>query len=126
MAKQKQAEKPTAKTATRLRVWWIPQIPMTDFTAEVADLAEAKLLLDTLAEYDAFQFEHRIKSDYSNTGGVQIFREGDVWEDWMPEDSPEFTAAVGVVAPDADTSDDRLLESLTLEQVRRACQESKN
>lgn len=69
-----------------LRVWWIPQVPMDDpFRVEVATVREAKLLLDTLAKYDIFQFENRIKPDYSNAGGLEVFEDGE-WCEWYDED----------------------------------------
>lgn len=48
-----------------LRVWWIPQVPMSPFRVDVANVEEAKLLLRTLADYDIFQFENNMKPDYS-------------------------------------------------------------
>jgi hypothetical protein len=56
-----------------LRVWWIPQIPGEPFHVEVRTLREAYLLTKTLAAYDLFQLEHKIKPDYSNAGGVQEY-----------------------------------------------------
>ena len=64
-----------------LRIWWIPQIPMKPFEWPVADLTQAKLLLDVLAEYDLFQYENKIKPDYYNTGGLQVFEDSE-WLDW--------------------------------------------
>ena len=57
----------------QLRVWWIPQVPMNAFHKLVDSLKEARFLLDTLAEYDVFQFENHIKPDYCNTGGLQVY-----------------------------------------------------
>ncbi len=76
-----------------LRVWWIPQIPGKWFIVPVRTLREASLLLDVLADYDAFQYRNRIKPDYSNTGGLQIYDtncpddNGDCWVDWYDEES---------------------------------------
>jgi len=65
-----------------LRVWWMPQVPMsTPFFVNVKELSEANLVLDTLAYYDLFQLENNIKPDYSNAGGLEIFEEGE-WIDW--------------------------------------------
>ena len=81
----------------QLRVWWIPQVPMKAFHVTVYDLFQAKLLLDTLAKYDAFQFENNIKPDYSNVGGLQIWEddldpdeEGLKWCDWYDADGNDF------------------------------------
>ena len=59
-----------------LQVWWMPQVPMNNpFTVDVKTIEEAKLLIDTLAFYDMFQFERNIKPDYSNAGGLCIYDE---------------------------------------------------
>lgn len=70
-----------------LRVWWIPQIPGETFEVAVASVEEGALLLDTLARYDRFQFKNKVKPDYSNAGGLQVYDEGE-WIDW--EDPEEF------------------------------------
>ncbi len=75
--------------ALKKRVWWIPQIPMKAFFVEVRTFREARLLLDALAQYDLFQFKHKIKPDYANAGGLQVFDPDDMeegsagsWVDW--------------------------------------------
>jgi hypothetical protein len=77
-----------------LRVWWIPQVPGKPFYVSVKTLIEAKLILNTLAYYDLFQLEHRIKPDYCNIGGLQVFDSSDntdsengSWVDWYEEDT---------------------------------------
>jgi hypothetical protein len=72
-----------------LRVWWIPQVPMQAFIAPVADLAQAALILDLLAQYDLFQFKNHVKPDYSNAGGLSVFDENGEWTDWYDEESGE-------------------------------------
>jgi len=67
-----------------LRVWWIPQVPMKAFYTSVANLGEAKNMLDTLARYDKFQLDNNIKHDYSNVGGLHEF-DGKEWLDWEDE-----------------------------------------
>lgn len=67
-----------------LKVWWIPQLPMNAFYKPVANIEQAKLLLETLAEYDIFQYENNVKGDYCNTGGLVVF-EGGEWNDWHSE-----------------------------------------
>lgn len=72
----------------QLRVWWIPQVPMEPFRVQVNNLREAKLLIDTLADYDNFQYHNNIKPDYSNAGGVEIWDEEiDEWSDWYDEET---------------------------------------
>ena len=43
----------------KIRVWWIPQIPMKAFYVPVNSVEEARLVLDMLAKYDMFQFENK-------------------------------------------------------------------
>ena len=81
----------------KLRVWWIPQVPMQPFHASVSNIVEARLLLDTLATYDQFQLDNNIKPDYSNTGGLQVFDESDdtdgpdgSWYDWYDADGEDI------------------------------------
>jgi len=72
----------------QLEVWWIPQVPMTGFRVPVNSLVEAKLILKTLGDYDLFQFDNNIKPDYSNAGGLEVFRDGE-WEEWYDDDMGE-------------------------------------
>jgi hypothetical protein len=68
-----------------LRVWWIPQVPMKPFLVNVDSLKTARKLLDTLAAYDLFQYENNVRPDYANTGGLEVFEDGD-WVDWESAD----------------------------------------
>lgn len=70
-----------------LRIWWVPQVPMPAFRKEVSNLSEAKLLLDTLTQYDIFQYEHNIKPNYCNVGGLEMFAPED--DDWFEWEHPE-------------------------------------
>lgn len=71
----------------KLRVWWIPQVPMNPFYQGVSTLKEAKLLLETLANYDIFQYKSQIKPDYSNAGGLEIWNEEENdWLEWEDEE----------------------------------------
>ena len=75
-----------------LKVWWIPQVPMKPFTVNVKTIREAKLLLDTLGKYDMFQYQHRIKPDYSNAGGLNVYspedadETGNCWVTWYNDE----------------------------------------
>lgn len=82
---------PVTSPAPRMRVWWIPQVPMKPFHVDVKTLDEAKLLLNTLAQYDLFQLENNIKPDYSNAGGLEMYdeEEGD-WFEWSNEDGDQI------------------------------------
>ena len=77
-----------------LQVWWIPQVPMdTLFTVDVSSVTEAAKLLNVLADYDIFQFEQKIKPDYSNAGGLRQWcldnEDGPGWEDWCDPETGE-------------------------------------
>jgi hypothetical protein len=81
---------------TKLRVWWIPQVPGTPFYVPVATVADGVLIMNTLAYYDLFQLKHNIKPDYSNAGGLQMFDQNDdteglsgSWVDWCDEETGE-------------------------------------
>lgn len=80
----------------KLRVWWIPQIPMKPFHVPVSSVEEGVKIMNVLSDYDAFQFENRIKPDYSNVGGLQVFDPSDdtdapsgSWVDWWDEETGE-------------------------------------
>lgn len=65
--------------AKKIRIWWKPQIQMEKkFVTYVNSIKEAKLLIDTLANYDLFQYENKIKPDYANIGGIEEY----VWGEW--------------------------------------------
>lgn len=68
-----------------LRVWWIPQVPGDPFYQRVADVNQAILLLKALAAYDAFQIVNNIRPDYSNAGGLEVFKDGE-WVQWCHPD----------------------------------------
>ena len=73
-----------------LKVWHIPQVPGKSFDVPVKSLREARKMMLTLARYDLFQLEHRIKPDYSNVNGLCVYAEvGEDefdWIDWEDED----------------------------------------
>ena len=69
-----------------LRVWWIPQVPMEPFWVDVESLKEGFKLCDVLGKYDMFQYENKVKPDYSNAGGVVRFEDGE----WCDVDEDEM------------------------------------
>ncbi len=66
----------------QFRVWHIPQLGMDaePFHVEVPSLEMAKHMRDTLARYDLFQFENKIKPDYCNAQGIEQLVDGE-WEE---------------------------------------------
>lgn len=76
----------------KMRVWWMPQVG-TDatFYIPITTIEEAKKIMDMLAAYDCFQWNHNIKPDYCNTGGVQVWDEDShEWNDWFYEDKDSY------------------------------------
>ena len=72
----------------QLRIWWIPQVPMKPFHMPVSDIEQAKLVFRTLAAYDEFQCKNKIKPDYCNLGGLQVFENAE-WVDWFDPETGE-------------------------------------
>lgn len=64
-----------------LEVYYIPQVPMKAFTVKVKTVEEAKLVLKTLYNFSNFEFENKIKYDYSDAGWLEID-----WEEWYDEE----------------------------------------
>ena len=77
-----------------LQVWWCPQVPMDAFEVDVESVMEAVKLMRVLADYDKFQYDNKIKPDYSNAGGLNRWcaDDGDGnpgWESWYDEETGE-------------------------------------
>lgn len=72
-----------------LQVWWIPQVPMGSFNVPVTDIEQALFVMDTLSDYDRFQFENRVKGDYCNAGGLNVWENGE-WCEWEDEDGNQI------------------------------------
>lgn len=66
--------------ALTYKVWHIPQVPMPAFEVPCETLAEAIKIRDVLDEYDLFEFENRVKPDYSNAAGIMQLVDGE-WEE---------------------------------------------
>lgn len=67
------------------RAWYVPQMPMAAFEFPTATRAEATLVLDAITKFSMFEFENRVKPDYSDAGGVQEFVDGE-WMDVEEDD----------------------------------------
>jgi len=70
------------------KVWYIPQVPMAAFEVEVPDVPSARMVLDALSAFSLFEFENRVKPDYSDAGGIAILDHGE-WRD-LEEYDEEF------------------------------------
>lgn len=73
----------------KYRVWHIPQVPMTPFYVEVVDLATANSVRGALADYDLFQYVHKVKPDFANASGIEQFEDGE----WVEVDEDELERA---------------------------------
>jgi len=72
----------------KLRVCHYPQIPCKPFIVEVKDLKEARLIRNTLANYDLFLYESKIRGDYANSIIVEQWDEDDQeWRSWYDEET---------------------------------------
>lgn len=98
----------------KMRVWWMPQVPFredTTFYIPVKTVEEAKKIMDTLAAYDCFQYNHNIKPDYCNCGGVQVYdEETQEWNDWFYEDEDSFFDNVDEYCEEKSESAEELKE----------------
>nr|DAG16379.1 MAG TPA: Superinfection exclusion protein [Caudoviricetes sp.] len=76
----------------KLRVWWIPQMcAIKSFYVPVKTVEEGKKVMDMLAAYDAYQRQNRIKPDYCNCGGLQMWDEEEKeWCDWYTEEENNY------------------------------------
>lgn len=88
--KYQDVNKPKEIKEGQLRVWHIPQVPMDNlFNVYVDSIKEARLVLDTLAIYDLFQLEYKIKPDYSNVSGLEVFEDNE-WIEWHDKDGNDI------------------------------------
>lgn len=75
----------------QLKVWHIPQVPMKPFEVFVDSVEKGVKVMNILADYDIFQFENKVKPDYSNAQGlmvlVNVVNGIPEWEDWYDEET---------------------------------------
>lgn len=75
----------------KLRVWWTPQVPMESFYIPVESPEEGKKVMDLLAAYDCFQYNHNVKPNCCNIGGLQQYDEDTgEWEDRLYDDGKSW------------------------------------
>lgn len=74
----------------KLQVCWYPQVPCEPFEIPVDSVEQGVFVMDTLANYDIFQYENNIKPDYSNAGILVEWDEKDhEWVDWCDAETGE-------------------------------------
>lgn len=72
----------------KLRVWHNCQVgAVKNFYVSVDNIEEAWRILNTLWDYDIFQYENRIKPDYCSVSGLEYFDEEEQeWCEWYDDD----------------------------------------
>lgn len=72
----------------KLRIYHNCQLgAVLNFYVEVASIEEAWKIMNTLWDYDLFQFENKVKPDYCNITGLEYFDEEEQdWLEWYDED----------------------------------------
>ena len=64
---------------------------MKPFYVEVESIEEAWKILNTLWDYDIFQFENNVKPDFCNTSGLEYFDEKEQnWCEWFDDDGNDI------------------------------------
>lgn len=76
-------DKPEPK---QLRVVHYPDVPGKPFTVSVTSLEEAQRTMTMLADYDQFQYQQKLKGDYSSTSFLEELEDGE-WVDWSDEET---------------------------------------
>lgn len=72
---------------SKMRVWHNCQVgAVKNFYVEVESIEQAWKILNTLWDYDLFQYENKIKPDYCNASGLEYFdEEGQEWCEWYDD-----------------------------------------
>jgi hypothetical protein len=83
-----------------LKVWYIPQLPMSAYEVDIvrhsgesdsAYLQRAAETLNAIIGLSIFEFENRIKPDYSDATGIMRWEvDGDGGFDWFEVDESEY------------------------------------
>lgn len=77
-------------THKKFKVWYIPQVPMQPFEVECETAEQAQDALDLITNFSIFEFENKVKPDYSDAGGVEKWDETDQeWFDYDESDDHE-------------------------------------
>lgn len=80
-------DKPGIQTGA-LRLVHLPQIPSKGFVVAVENVQEGVRIADVLASYDAFQYETRIRGDYTNMTYLEVYdANSNEWTDWYDDET---------------------------------------
>lgn len=112
----------------KIRVWWIPQIGASNkaFYIPVQSVEEGKKVMDILSAYDAYQLQNKIKPDYCNTGGLEIYNpETESYEDWYLETEDDYFDDIDEYlsttdkAEEIDSFTNELFEQINWKKIER-------
>lgn len=106
-----------SKVKRIMRVWWIAQVGCSPtMYVPVENEVEAKKILDTLSVYDMFQYKNKIKGDYANAGGIEIFEDGE-WCDWYIDDENGFYDDVEEYLQEALGIEDNMVYKVNIDNI---------
>lgn len=77
-------------SAPRFKAWYIPQVPMKAFEVETSTAAEAQATLDLITAFSIFEYDNKVKPDYSDAGGVEEWDETD--QEWFDHEPVDVTS----------------------------------
>lgn len=118
-------------TNVKLRVTHMPQVGTRcpAFHIPVTSVAEAKLVMDTIAAYDLFQLQHHIKPDFASCSCLEVWNpETQEWDGWEFEtqagiepyeyfdDVDEYCARYH---PELQASHDKLFAQINIDAIRK-------
>jgi hypothetical protein len=77
---------------TKLRVWHNCQVgAVKNFYVEVESVEQAWKILNTLWDYDLFQYKNNIKPNYCNASGLEYFDdEEQEWCEWYDDNGNDI------------------------------------
>ena len=79
----------------RYRAVYVPQVPMHALTVEVSNLEQTVVALESIIALSIFEFENRVKPDYSDFGTIERWIEDEQeWEDVDEEDYAELVESL--------------------------------
>lgn len=74
----------------KLRIAYIPQVPGQPFYKEVASIKQALLIGKTLVDFSLFEYEQRVKPDYTDFIDLEELNDGE-WEAWYNDEWQDFS-----------------------------------
>ena len=83
----------------KLRLWHLPQVPSKKeedfFRVDINTEEEAIRILKILWAYDNFQFDRKIKPDFINASGLEIYNEEKrEWEEYYNDEGDDIVQII--------------------------------